>query len=173
MTLPWRQKQSIKKLNALHCLKPHLMSHNQTLPWQPRSPHTHSLTLHRAQGPTAAARPPQLNSCSKISSLKPPRQIFPFLPAVTAPDAMPCAWASRIDMYTRIYIPTSYSSHFNRNWAPISPFTQSNVTIFKNQMFFTFCTTMFPSCAHLQFQPWPHVAHGDHEYVIKSSQINR
>ena len=32
---------------------------------------------------------------------------------------MQCACAPRIDMDTRIYMPTSYSSHLNRNQAPI------------------------------------------------------
>ena len=91
------------------------MSHNQTLFWYLRSPHTHSLTLHRAQGPTAAARPPQQQNII----LKAAQTNFPIFTRRYSPDSMRCAWASRIDMDTRIYMPTSYSSHLNRNQAPI------------------------------------------------------
>ena len=131
------------------------MSHNQTLSWYSRSPHTHSPTLHRAQGPTAAARPPQLNSCSKISSLKPPRQIFPFLPTVTAPTRCD-APVRHESTWIRAYI---CQHHLLAIWTEIkhqfSPFTQSNVTVFKNQLFFNFCTTMFPHVPTSNFGPNP------------------
>ena len=145
------------------------MPHNQTLSWYSRSPHTHSLTLHRAQGPTAAARPPQLNSCSKISSLKPPRQIFLFLPAVTAPTR--CDAPGRHEStWIRAYI---CQHHILAIWTPIFTIYSIKCHRFQKSAVFQFLHYHVPSCAHLQFRPQPHVAHGNHEYVIKSTQINR